>query len=36
MYKWTGIPVSIGIAETRVLAKIADKRAESASEKKAF
>ena len=27
MYKWTGIPVSIGIAETKVLAKIANKRA---------
>ena len=26
MYKWTGIPVSIGIAETKVLAKIANKR----------
>ena len=25
MYKWTGIPVSIGIAETKVLAKIANK-----------
>lgn len=30
MYKWTGIPVSIGIAETKVLAKIANKRAKSA------
>lgn len=27
MYQWTGIPVSIGIAETKVLAKIANKRA---------
>lgn len=27
VYKWTGIPVSIGIAETKVLAKIANKRA---------
>lgn len=27
MYKWTGIPVSIGIGETKVLAKIANKRA---------
>jgi DNA polymerase V len=27
MYKWTGIPVSIGVAETKVLAKIANKRA---------
>lgn len=27
IYKWTGIPVSIGIAETKVLAKIANKRA---------
>jgi DNA polymerase V len=27
MYKWTGIPISIGIAETKVLAKIANKRA---------
>lgn len=27
MYKWTGIPVSIGIAEIKVLAKIANKRA---------
>ena len=27
MYRWTGIPVSIGIAETKVLAKIANKRA---------
>ena len=27
MYKWTGIPVSIGIAETKVLAKIANRRA---------
>ncbi len=30
MYKWTGIPVSIGIAETKVLAKIANKRAKKA------
>jgi DNA polymerase V len=29
MYKWTGIPVTIGIAETKVLAKIANKRAKS-------
>jgi len=29
MYKWTGIPVSIGIAETKVLAKIANKRAKT-------
>ena len=27
IYKWTGIPVSIGIAETKVLAKVANKRA---------
>jgi len=27
IYKWTGIPVSIGIGETKVLAKIANKRA---------
>lgn len=27
IYKWVGIPVSIGIAETKVLAKIANKRA---------
>lgn len=27
MYQWTGIPVSIGIAETKVLAKIANERA---------
>jgi DNA polymerase V len=27
MYKWTGIPVSVGIAETKVLAKIANRRA---------
>lgn len=31
MYKWTGIPVSIGIAETKVLAKIANKRAKKAA-----
>ena len=30
MYQWTGIPVSIGIAETKVLAKIANKRAKKA------
>jgi DNA polymerase V len=30
MYKWTGIPVSIGIAETKVLAKIANKLAKKA------
>jgi DNA polymerase V len=29
LYKWTGIPVSVGIAETKVLAKIANKRAKS-------
>ena len=27
IYKWTGVPVSVGIAETKVLAKIANKRA---------
>ncbi len=27
MYRWAGIPVSIGIGETKVLAKIANKRA---------
>ncbi len=27
IYKWTGVPVSIGIAETKVLAKVANKRA---------
>lgn len=27
MYKWTGIPVSIGIAETKVLAKVANRLA---------
>jgi DNA polymerase V len=27
IYKWTGLPVSIGIAETKVLAKIANRRA---------
>ncbi|CAN5662334.1 Y-family DNA polymerase [soil metagenome] len=32
MYKWTGIPVSIGIAETKVLAKIANKRAKKIQE----
>ncbi len=31
IYKWTGIPVSIGIAETKVLAKIATKRAKKAA-----
>lgn len=31
IYKWTGIPVSIGIAETKVLAKIAKKRAKKAA-----
>jgi DNA polymerase V len=36
MYKWTGIPVSIGIAETKVLAKIANKRAKRLSRQKAF
>ena len=30
VYKWVGIPVSIGIAETKVLAKIANKRAKKA------
>jgi DNA polymerase V len=30
MYQWTGIPVSIGIAETKVLAKIANKSAKKA------
>src|SRR5215204_2587768 len=30
IYKWTGIPVSVGIAETKVLAKIANKRAKKA------
>lgn len=30
IYKWTGIPVSVGIAETKVLAKIANKRAKTA------
>lgn len=30
VYKWTGIPVSIGLAETKVLAKIANKRAKKA------
>ena len=34
MYKWTGIPVSIGIAETKVLAKIANKRAKKDEETK--
>lgn len=29
IYKWTGIPVSIGIGETKVLAKIANKRAKT-------
>ena len=29
IYKWTGIPVSVGIAETKVLAKIANRRAKS-------
>ena len=32
MYKWTGIPVSIGIAETKVLAKIANRRAKKSEE----
>lgn len=27
LYKWTGIPVSIGIAETKVLAKVANREA---------
>jgi DNA polymerase V len=31
IYKWTGIPVSIGIAETKVLAKIANKRAKKSA-----
>ncbi len=30
MYKWTGIPVSIGVAETKVIAKIANRRAKKA------
>ncbi|MBS1796142.1 MAG: Y-family DNA polymerase [Acidobacteria bacterium] len=30
IYKWTGIPVSVGIAETKVLAKIANRRAKKA------
>lgn len=30
MYQWTGIPVSIGIAETKVLAKVANKLAKKA------
>lgn len=30
IYKWTGIPVSIGIAETKVLAKLANRRAKKA------
>lgn len=34
MYKWTGVPVSIGIAETKVLAKIANKRAKKLEETK--
>lgn len=29
IYKWTGIPVSVGIAETKVLAKIANKKAKT-------
>lgn len=32
MYKWTGVPVSIGIAETKVLAKIANRRAKKSEE----
>lgn len=32
MYKWTGIPVSIGIAETKVLAKIANRQAKKSEE----
>lgn len=32
IYKWTGIPVSIGIAETKVLAKIANRRAKKTEE----
>ena len=35
IYKWTGIPVSIGIAETKVLAKVANKRAKRAELKEA-
>ncbi len=31
LYKWTGIPVSVGIAETKVLAKLANKRAKGVS-----
>jgi DNA polymerase V len=34
MYKWSGIPVSIGIAETKVLAKIANRRAKKIAETK--
>jgi DNA polymerase V len=30
IYKWTGIPVSVGIGETKVLAKIANKRVKKA------
>lgn len=30
IHKWTGIPVSVGIAETKVLAKIANKRVKKA------
>jgi DNA polymerase V len=33
IYKWTGIPVSIGIAETKVLAKIANRRAKQADDR---
>jgi DNA polymerase V len=33
MYRWTGIPVSVGIAETKVLAKIANRRAKKEDSK---
>lgn len=35
IYKWTGIPVSIGIAETKVLAKLANKQAKRVELKEA-
>jgi DNA polymerase V len=34
MYKWTGVPVSIGIAETKVLSKIANKLAKKSHKAK--
>ncbi len=34
MYKWTGVPVSIGIAETKVLSKIANKIAKKSHKTK--